>query len=129
MVVEPCLNVSRRPAWRRADGIGAVVLTALMAGVLVNMHYDYYPTLSSLFGQNEANLVSETGLDKLRGRGSPHRQASRQRRDGCRYGSPPPCPTSTPGAAWKDALPWTAWRVGAGPVPASTVATCQPPLA
>jgi S-formylglutathione hydrolase FrmB len=57
---------ARAPAWRRVDGISAVVLTALMAGVLINMHYDYYPTLTSIFGGGAANLVSGPGLDKLK---------------------------------------------------------------
>ncbi len=52
------------PVWRRLSSILAVLLTVAMAGLLVNGHYQYYPTLASLLGQ-EARF--QTGLDQLDG--------------------------------------------------------------
>ena len=50
------------PLWRRLSSILAILLTVAMAGLLVNGHYQYYPTLASLLGQ-EARF--QTGLDQL----------------------------------------------------------------
>ena len=52
------------PVWRRLSSILAILLTVAMAGLLVNGHYQYYPTLASLLGQ-EARF--QTGLDQLDG--------------------------------------------------------------
>ena len=50
------------PLWRRLSSIRSILLTVAMAGLLVNGHYEYYPTLASLLGQ-EARF--QTGLDQL----------------------------------------------------------------
>ena len=52
------------PVWRRLSSILAILLTVAMAGLLVNGHYQYYPTVASLLGQ-EARF--QTGLDQLDG--------------------------------------------------------------
>jgi S-formylglutathione hydrolase FrmB len=54
--------------WRRVVSVLSVLLTALMAITLVNAHYQYYPTLGSVFGVDAQNEVSVRTLDALRER-------------------------------------------------------------
>jgi enterochelin esterase-like enzyme len=54
--------------WRRVVSVLSLVLSALMAGALINEHYQYYPTLGSLFGVNAQNQVSVQALEAERKR-------------------------------------------------------------
>jgi enterochelin esterase-like enzyme len=54
--------------WRRVVSVLSLLLSALMAGTLINEHYQYYPTLGSLFGVNAQNQVSVQALEAERKR-------------------------------------------------------------
>ncbi len=54
--------------WRRVVSVVALLFTAMMAGTLINEHYQYYPTLGSLFGVDAQNQVSVQALEAERKR-------------------------------------------------------------
>src|SRR2546423_11518618 len=43
--------------WRRLVSMGAVVVTLMMAAMLINQHYAYFPTPAALFGEVAADHV------------------------------------------------------------------------
>jgi enterochelin esterase-like enzyme len=61
-----------RAGWRhgsarqRVVSIGAVVGTAALAATLINLHYEFYPTLASIFGPVSADEQPPARLDRLR---------------------------------------------------------------
>jgi S-formylglutathione hydrolase FrmB len=54
------------PPWRRAVAPIPVVLTALMAAVLVNQYFHYFPSVGSLLGRNAPHEISMDELHRLR---------------------------------------------------------------
>ncbi len=63
-----------RAGWRRASvrrrlaSVAAVACTAGLAAILINLHYDFYPTLGSIFGPVSADQATLARLAELRSR-------------------------------------------------------------
>jgi S-formylglutathione hydrolase FrmB len=51
--------------WRRVVAVGAVVVSFLMAGTLINQHYAYFPTPAALFGQVAIDEISTSHMVAL----------------------------------------------------------------
>ncbi len=55
-------------ARRRLASVAAVASTAALAAILVNLHYDFYPTLGSVFGPVSADQATRARLTELESR-------------------------------------------------------------
>jgi enterochelin esterase-like enzyme len=65
-VVVAVVDLRATRVWRALDSVLAVVLSSLLLGVVVNGHYQYFPTVANLFGEVAANEVSLADLDGIR---------------------------------------------------------------
>jgi S-formylglutathione hydrolase FrmB len=54
--------------WRRLGSVLSVFFATLMALLLINQHYQYYPTLGALFGVNAQDQISVEQLEAIRAR-------------------------------------------------------------
>jgi hypothetical protein len=63
-----------RAGWRGASGgrrlasVAAVATSAALAAILINLHYDFYPTLGSVFGPVSADQATRARLAELESR-------------------------------------------------------------
>jgi S-formylglutathione hydrolase FrmB len=52
--------------WQRLDSVVAVVASIALIGVVVNGHYDYYPTVGNLFGKVSKDQLALPELETVR---------------------------------------------------------------